>query len=121
MRWLLDQGIPRSASARLKESSEDAIHVGDIGMAAASDAVIIDHAIREDRVIVTLDADFHSLIATRGATVPSLIRIREEGLTGDAVAEIVLRIADRFSVDLEAGCLATYCGGKVRLRGLPLG
>jgi hypothetical protein len=47
--------------------------------------------------------------------------IREEGLKGDAVAEIILRIADRFSADLEAGCLATYSGGKVRLRGLPLG
>lgn len=47
--------------------------------------------------------------------------IREEGLKGDAVAEIVLRIADRFSADLEAGCLATYSGGKVRLCGLPLG
>jgi hypothetical protein len=35
-------------------------------MAAARDEAIIDHAIQEDRVIVTLDADFHALIATKG-------------------------------------------------------
>ena len=120
MRWLLDQGIPRSASARLKESSEDAIHVGDIGMAAASDPEIIDYAIQEDRVIVTLDADFHSLIATRGSAKPTVIRIREEGLKGDAVAGLILQIARRFSADLEAGCMVTFSGGKVRLRGLPI-
>jgi predicted nuclease of predicted toxin-antitoxin system len=121
MRWLLDQGVPRSASARLKDWSEDAIHVGDLGMAAASDAAIIAHALSEDRIIVTLDADFHSLIATSGAAKPTVIRIREEGLKGDAFAELVLRIARRFPVDLEAGCLVTYSNGKVRLRALPLG
>jgi predicted nuclease of predicted toxin-antitoxin system len=121
MRWLLDQGVPRSASARLKDWSEDAVHVGDIGMAAASDAVIIGHAIQEDHVVVTLDADFHSLIATSGAAKPTVIRIREEGLKGDAAAELVLRIARRFPVDLEAGCLVTCSNGRVRLRGLPIG
>jgi predicted nuclease of predicted toxin-antitoxin system len=78
MRWLLDQGVPRSASARLNDWSEDAIHVGDIGMAAASDAAIIDQARQDGRIIVTLDADFHSLIATSGAAKPTVIRIREE-------------------------------------------
>ena len=121
MRWLLDQGVPRSASARLNDWSEDAIHVGDIGMAAASDAAIIDQARQDGRIIVTLDADFHSLIATSGAAKPTVIRIREEGLKGDSVAELVLRIARRFPVDLEAGCLVTYSNGKVRLRALPLG
>lgn len=121
MRWLLDQGVPRSASTRLKNWSEDAIHVGDIGMAAASDSTIIEHALLEDRIIDTLDADFHSLIATSGAAKPTVIRIREEGLKGDAVAELVLRIARRFRVDLEAGSLVTYSGGKVRLRALPFG
>jgi len=121
IRWLLDPGVPRSASAWLKDWSEDAIHVGDIGIAAASDSAIIEHGLSEGRIIVTLDADFHSLIATSGAAEPTVIRIREEGLKGDAVAALVLRIARRFRADLEAGCMVTYSGGRVRLRGLPLG
>lgn len=121
MRWLLDQGVPRSASARLKDWSDDAIHVGDIGMAAASDSAIIERALLEDRINVTRDADFHSLIATSGAAKPTVIRIREEGLKGDAVAALVLRIGRRFRADLEAGCVVTYSGGNVRLRALPLG
>lgn len=120
MRWLLDQGIPRSAADRLEELSEEAIHVGDVGMAQASDAAIIERAIRENRVIITLDADFHALIALTGAGKPSVIRIREEGLKGRAITALVIQIARGFGPDLEAGCLVTYSRGKVRLRALPL-
>lgn len=38
MRWLLDQGLPRATTLLLAAASHDAIHVGEIGMAAASDA-----------------------------------------------------------------------------------
>ena len=51
MRWLLDQGIPRSAAIWLCDAGHDAIHVGDIGMAAAIDLDIIVHALREKRII----------------------------------------------------------------------
>jgi predicted nuclease of predicted toxin-antitoxin system len=37
MRWLLDQGLPRSAAFLLRERSMDAVHVGEIGMASAGD------------------------------------------------------------------------------------
>ena len=42
MRWLLDQGLPRSTAAFLQQASHDAVHVGEIGMAAAVDAAILD-------------------------------------------------------------------------------
>lgn len=85
MRWLLDQGLPRSAAAWLNETSEDALHVGDIGMADAADSSILLHALHEHRIVVTLDADFHSLLALNGSSQPSVIRIREEGLCGKGV------------------------------------
>jgi predicted nuclease of predicted toxin-antitoxin system len=50
------------------------------GSPDASDAVILDYAREEGRVIVTLDADFHTLLALTGATFPSVVRVRIEGL-----------------------------------------
>lgn len=120
MHWLLDQGLPRSAAAILKQSQEDAIHVGDIEMAEALDPEIIRHALNEGRIIVTLDADFHALLAVAGASKPSVIRIREEGLKGQQVAELILRIARQFKAELDRGCVMTFSNGKVRHRALPL-
>lgn len=57
IRLLLDQGLPRSAVRILREHGLDAVHVGDIGAATATDAEILDLARRQHRIIVTLDAD----------------------------------------------------------------
>jgi predicted nuclease of predicted toxin-antitoxin system len=76
MKLLLDQGLPRSAALLLCEAGIDTIHVGNIGYAAAADADILEKGRQENRVIVTLDADFHALLALTEATSPSVIRIR---------------------------------------------
>lgn len=52
MRWLLDQGLRRSAAVLLNEAAQDAVHVGDIGMAGAADSLILHRAASEKRVIV---------------------------------------------------------------------
>jgi len=120
MRWLLDQGLPRSAAGILHDSKEDAIHIGDIGMSEAPDLEIIQHASSEDRVIVTLDSDFHALLAAAGSSKPSVIRIREEALKGHQIAELVLNISRQFKAELERGCVMSFLAGKIRYRVRPL-
>lgn len=68
----------------LARAGWDAVHVSDLGMGRTDDAEIVKHARETNRVCVTLDADFHALLATSGASTPSVIRIRKEGL--DAAA-----------------------------------
>jgi len=80
MKLILDQGTPRSAASLLREVGFDAVHTGEIGLAEAEDAVIIQQAALEERVVVTLDADFHSLLALAQTRRPSIVRIRIEGL-----------------------------------------
>ncbi len=67
MKLLLDQGTPRSAASILRDAGFDAIHTGEIGLAEAEDAEIIHKATLEDSVVVTLDADFHALLAVSQA------------------------------------------------------
>ena len=66
-RLLLDQGLPRSAVGRLRDMGWDLLHVADIGMSRALDSEILEFARLEKRVCVTLDADFHALLAVSGA------------------------------------------------------
>lgn len=120
MRWLLDQGLPRSAASLLRTAGSDAVHTGEAGMACASDREILQRAAVEQRTVITLDADFHALLATTGAASPSVIRIREEGLKAQQVCALVLRIASQFSAQLAQGCVLTYARGCMRLRHLPI-
>jgi predicted nuclease of predicted toxin-antitoxin system len=64
-RLLLDQGLPASTAVLLRQSGWDVVHVSEIGMSRASDTDIVQRARAELRVCVTLDADFHSLLASR--------------------------------------------------------
>ena len=68
------------------------VHVYDIDLSRANDRRILEHARVNGRTIVTLDADFHALLAVDNANGPSVIRIRRQGLTGDKLAELLLQL-----------------------------
>ena len=120
MRWLLDQGLPRLAANLLREKDMDAVHIGEIGLAHAKDFEILNYAENEDRIVVTLDSDFHALLAATGACRPSVIRIREEGLKGPALADLIFRLSQQFSEALNKGCVLTVTLKQARLRMLPI-
>jgi predicted nuclease of predicted toxin-antitoxin system len=121
MKLLLDQGLPRSTVGLLRAAGLDVVHVADVGLAAADDAVILDRARSDGRVVVTLDADFHALMAVSGAVRPSVIRVRIEGLRAEALAELLQRVIAVSRAELEAGALATVGSPRrVRIHRLPI-
>lgn len=120
MKLLLDQGLPRSAAALLRRQGIDAIHVGEIDMATATDAEILARGRQEQRVVVTLDADFHALLALSAAFSPSVIRIRIEGLRGEGLATLLQKVLEEFSEELELGAVVTAQETRMRVRRLPL-
>ena len=73
---LLDQGLPRSTTTFLNQSHFRALHAAELGLATASDSDILEYARQRDLMVVTLDADFHTLLAVSGAASPSVIRLR---------------------------------------------
>lgn len=120
MKLLLDQGVPRTAARLLRESGLDAVHVGDIGMDQATDREIIEFARIEDRICITLDADFHAILALSGAAAPSVIRIRQEGLNGVATFRLVQAILSSVSEALKQGALIAATERTLRIRRLPV-
>jgi len=120
MKYLLDQGLSRSTVEYLLEIGIESEHVGSLGMAAASDAEILEEGRKRDAVVVTLDADFHSLLAISGALFPLVVRIRIEGMKGEQVASIIQRVEARAISDLEAGSAVTVTERRIALRRLPL-
>lgn len=120
MKLLLDQGLPRSAARLLREVGIDTIHVSEIGCSTADDATILERGRTEGRIVVTLDADFHALLARSGATTPSVIRIRIEGLYGQKAADLIQAVLSRCPEDLRQGTVITVQPGRIRIHHLPL-
>jgi predicted nuclease of predicted toxin-antitoxin system len=89
-------------------------------LSAADDTDILQRARDDERVVVTLDADFHTLLALSAATSPSVIRIRIERLRAQALTNLLLTVIGEVAEDLEQGVVVTVEPSRVRLRRLPL-
>jgi predicted nuclease of predicted toxin-antitoxin system len=65
---LLDQGLPRDTAVDIRARGLRCTHVGEVGMHAASDTDIVRWAWERNAVIVTLDSDFHAILAVSRAS-----------------------------------------------------
>ena len=120
MKLLLDQGSPRSTSTLLCEAGFDTVHVAEIGLSTAEDIDIIHRAREDKRIVVTLDADFHTLLALTEATSPSVIRIRIQRLRAQELTNLLLTVISECEEELEKGAAVTVEPSRIRVRYLPL-
>jgi predicted nuclease of predicted toxin-antitoxin system len=120
MRVLLDQGTPFRCAAILREASWDAVHTGEIGLASADDETILAHAAKDSRTVITLDADFQQMLAFKRASLPSVVRVRIEGLTSIPFANMIVRELMPRAKLLESGVLISISQRGVRVRSLPI-
>jgi predicted nuclease of predicted toxin-antitoxin system len=121
MRLVLDQGVPRDAAALLRSLGHDCMHVGDLGMSKAADEEILAFSRARSAVVVTLDADFHAILAVSGAQGPSVIRMRLQGLGAPEAVEVVRKVLASFEAELKRGSLITVKALKTTCHRLPIG
>lgn len=120
MKLLLDQGTPRSMAAMLRQTGWDVVHTGEIGLAEAADAEILRRAAVEERVVVTLDADFHAQLALAQASRPSVIRVRIEGLRAREFTGLLQSVIGQCQPELAAGAVVSVQAHQIRIRRLPI-
>jgi predicted nuclease of predicted toxin-antitoxin system len=120
VKLLLDQNLSAAAAQILRANGMDVVHAREVGLATAEDRDILIWCRENGRVLITLDADCHAILALSGATEPSVIRIRLEGLRDQALADLILRVVDSTSLDLGQGSAITVNATSIRVRRLPL-
>ena len=101
MKLLLDQGVSRKAVGLLQPLGIDAVHVSAYATEEASDEEILDRARTEGRVVVTIDSDFHAILALSNAATPSVIRLCMASLTGQNVASLLATHVTQIADDLD--------------------
>jgi predicted nuclease of predicted toxin-antitoxin system len=117
---LLDQGLPRSTTRLLIESGFAALHAADVGLSTASDSEVLEYARARDLIVVTLDADFHLLLAARGAASPSVIRLRRQRLKAHEAAVVIRTVLELGLEILDSGAVASATEASIRFKRLPL-
>jgi predicted nuclease of predicted toxin-antitoxin system len=84
IRLLLDQNLSPALASSLRDLF-DAVHVRDVGLAAASDSEVWAFAAAQGRTIVTKDSDFDELAVLRGSP-PHVVWLRIGNCTTRQVA-----------------------------------
>jgi predicted nuclease of predicted toxin-antitoxin system len=122
VKFLVDNALSPELARLLREAGYDAVHVRDYGLHAAEDPVILERAESEDRVLISADSDFGTLLATSGKMKPSFVLFREpEVIRARDYATAILLNLPAIEDELLAGCVATFRHGRLRVRSLPLG
>jgi predicted nuclease of predicted toxin-antitoxin system len=73
LRFLPDEGLSPRVAALLRAAGHDAVHARDVGLTSAADPVVLQHALDDTRVLLTLDTDFGALLAHSRAALPSVV------------------------------------------------
>lgn len=121
MKFLLDANLSPEVARFLKEAGHDAIHVGDIGLLSAPDPEILQTAAKEERILLTADADFGALLALGSLASPSVVLLRSaDHLRPFEQAELIAANLPSISDDLERGAIASLTRDRLRIRELPI-
>lgn len=122
MRFLLDNNLSPKLAELLRNAGHDVVHVRDIDLQSATDTVVIDTARADDRILISADTDFGTLLARTHATTPSFLLLRRaSGRRAAEQAEIILSNLDMVHADLNTGAIVVLGETTVRIRRLPIG
>jgi predicted nuclease of predicted toxin-antitoxin system len=120
MRLLVDEALQDAVAHRLATAGHDATHVRILGLAGHTDDEVMALAIADDRILVTTDTDFGTILALTGAAGPSILLLRGIGDSVDERVDALLDVLLRAERVLSEGAVVVIEPDRYRIRYLPI-
>ncbi len=121
MRFLVDNALSPKLAEGLRSAGHDVVHLREIGRQAAPDSEVLTRALDEQRVIISTDMDFGSLLVQKELSRPSVILFRRVERKTNARLALILKNLEVIRTDLEQGSIVILESSRIRIRRLPIG
>ena len=98
----------------------DAVHRSEIGAIDAKDQTILKWAKDNNFIVFTHDLDFGALLAAGGSEGPSVVQVRTQDITPEAIGKLVIDAIQQFMEELVRDAMISVNPRRSRARILPL-
>jgi len=98
----------------------DAVHASQVGLSRAADDEIVRFAILENRIIVSMDLDFGTLLALSNAGRPGVILFRITTPSNERCFASLKQLLSAYPAKVLAGSVTVVEDLRIRTRKLPI-
>ncbi len=120
LEFLANMNISPLTVRQLRAQGWNITRVSEVMEKGSKDIDILTYAQKQNKIVITQDLDFSTLLALRGYTKPSVINLRLENPRPGFVSERVLDVVSMMEKELQEGVIITIDETTARYRNLPI-